>query len=144
MHVAEGAIASVRLVDDHPQAVDVDDLTQYRALAPHLFVDAVQVLLARLDTRLNLVLEQHSVELLLDLFQEFLLIAARSLQCALEYLIALRVEGLESQVLELELHVVEAEPLGDWRIDLEGLACYRPASRRRHRFDGAHVVGAVC
>jgi hypothetical protein len=43
----------------------------------------------------------------------------------------------------LPLDVVEPETLGDRRVDLERLAGDRPPARRRHRLDGAHVVGAI-
>ena len=143
VHDAERAVAGLGAVDDDAQAVDIDDLAEQRALAAHLAVDAVEVLLARLDVRGNLGLHERGIQLLLDLLEELLLVAARALQRALEHQVTARVERLEAEVLELELHVVEAEPFGDRRVDLERLAGDRPASRRRHGRDGAHVVRAV-
>ena len=96
-----------------------------------------------LDPRRDLVLEQRRGQLLLDLLQEFLLVAARALQRALEHAIALRIERAEAEVFELELDVVEAEALGDRRVDVERLARDGAPARRRHRIDGAHVVRAV-
>ena len=59
VHDAERAVAGVGAVDDDAQAVHVDDLGERRALALHLLVDAVEVLLARLDLGLDVGLQQR-------------------------------------------------------------------------------------
>ena len=143
VHGAERAIAGIRLVDDHAQAIDVDDVGERGALARHLLVDAVEMFLARFDFARYLGLLQRGADLLGDLAEEFLLVAARALQRALEHAIALRIGGLEAEVFELELEVVQPETLGDRRIDLERFARNGPAPRRLHRVDRAHVVRAV-
>ena len=143
MHGAERAIAGVGAIDHNADAVDVHDLAEHGALAAHLAVDAVQVLRARHHVRLDAALQERGIQLLLDLLEEFLLVAARAAQRVLEHLVTARIQRLEPQVLELELDVVEPEPLGDRRVDLERLAGDRPAPRRRHGRDGAHVVHAV-
>ena len=51
-----------------------------------------------------------------------LLVAARPLQRALEHAVALRIQRLEAEVFQLELDAVEAEALGDRRVDLQRLA----------------------
>ena len=50
---------------------------------------------------------------------------------------------LERQVLQLEVQRVEAEPVGDRRVDVERLARDALAMRRRHRVERAHVVQPV-
>ncbi len=143
MHGAERAVAGVGGVDHDADAVDVHDVVEHGALAAHLAVDAVQVLLARHHVRLNVALQEPDVQLLLDLLEKFLLVAARAAQRVLQHLVTARIQRLEPQVLELELDVVEPESFGDRRVDLESLAGDRPAPRRRHGPDGAHVVHAV-
>src|SRR5581483_7999277 len=143
VHHTECAIAGVRLIGDDAQAVDVDDLRQRSALAQHLLVNAVEVLLARLHPRMDLILDEGAGELLLEFLQELLLVAARLAQRARQHLVAVRVERLETEVLELELQVVETEALGDRGVDLQGLAGNSPPPRQRHGLDGAHVVSAV-
>jgi hypothetical protein len=78
-----------------------------------------------------------------DLAEEFLLVAARALERALDHAVALRVQRAEAQVFQFQLDVVQAQPLGHRRVDVERLARDRAARRRRHRADGAHVVRAV-
>ena len=50
---------------------------------------------------------------------------------------------LEREVLQLEVERVEAEPVGDRRVDVERLVRDPPAVRRRHRVERAHVVQPV-
>ncbi|MCW5570933.1 MAG: hypothetical protein KIT78_07535, partial [Steroidobacteraceae bacterium] len=57
----------------------------------------------------------------------------RALQRPFEHAVALRVRGLETEILEFELQAVQAEPLGDRRVDLERLARNRAAACGRHR-----------
>ena len=143
VHHAERAVAGVGRVDDDPQAVDVHDLGERRALAQHLPVDAVEVLLAGLDLGGDAGGLQGTPQLLGDARQELALVAAGALERALEHAVALRVERAEAEVLELELHGVQAEPLGERGVDVERLARDGAAPLGRHRADGAHVVQAV-
>ena len=78
-----------------------------------------------------------------DLADEFLLVAARALQFALEHLVAVRVQRAKPEILELELDRVQAEALGDRRVDLQRLARDAPPLDRRHDAERAHVVHAV-
>ena len=86
---------------------------------------------------------QRRLELRADLAEEFLLVAARALQRALDDAIALRIQRAEAEVLELQLHVVQPEPLGHRRVDVERFARDQAALGRRQRIDGAQVVRAV-
>ena len=112
-------------------------------LVLHLLVDAVQVLFAAFHAARDLGLLQRALEGFGDLADEFLLVAARALQLALEHLVAVGVQRPEAQVLELELDRVQSEPLGDRRVDLQGLAGAAPALDGRHDAERAHVVHAV-
>ena len=78
-----------------------------------------------------------------DLADELLLVAARALQFAFEHLVAIGVQRPESQILELELDRVQAEALGDRRVDVQSLACDAPPLDGRHDAERAHVVHAV-
>ena len=108
---AEGAVHGVDRIDDDAQAVDVDDLGEREALAQHLAINTEEMLLARLDFALHAGPLERALELLAYLAQEFLLVAAGALERALDHAIALGVERREAQVLELQLHGIEAEAL---------------------------------
>ena len=143
VHDAERAIAGVDRIDSDANSVDVDDLGQHRPLAQHLAVDAEQMLFARFHPPGNRRLLQRRLELRPDLVEEFLLVAAGALECALDHAVALRIKSLKAQILELELHRVQAEPLGHRRIDVERLARDGAALGGRQRIDGAQVVHAI-
>jgi hypothetical protein len=83
------------------------------------------------------------LEGLSDLADEFLLVAACALQLALQYLVAIRVQRAEAQILELELYRIQSEPFGDGRVDLQRLARDAPPFHRRHHTQRSHVVHAV-
>ena len=78
-----------------------------------------------------------------DTGQELALVAAGALERFLEHAVALRIERPEAEVLEFELHGVEAEALGERRVDIEGLTRDRAAADRAHALDGPHVVQPV-
>ena len=57
--------------------------------------------------------------------------------------VVLRVEHVERQVLELPLHLPDAEPSGERRVDVHGLARDLALAVRLEVFDRAHVVQPV-
>ena len=65
------------------------------------------------------------------------------LQRLLDDAVAARVQRLEAQLLELGLDRVDAEAIGDRRVDLQRLARDGAALGRRHGAERAHVVRAV-
>ena len=143
MHDAERAVGGVHVNDDDAQAIHIDDVGERRALAQHLAIDAVQVLFAALDLRLDAAFSQGRFELLLDLVEKLLLVAARALERALEHAVAMRVEGAKAQILELELDAIEPEALGHRRIDIERLTRHQPPLGGCKTVYGAQVVGAI-
>ena len=57
--------------------------------------------------------------------------------------VALGVQGGEGQVLELPLELLDAEPVGQRGVDVEGLLGGAALLPLRHHGDGAHVVQPV-
>src|SRR5687767_396289 len=143
VHEAERAVALVDAAHDDADAEHVDDLRQRQVLAPHLHVDAVQVLLARLDTAVDTAAGERLAHRLHDLRQELALVAARALELALDDAVALGIERVKAELLELELDGVDAEAVGDRPVDVESLARHRAPLLGRHRRERAHVVRAV-
>src|SRR5690606_6546007 len=121
MREPEHAIARVDVLHDDADAEHVDDLVQVHVLAQHLLVDAVEMLLAARDARLDAGGRELVDESLLDAPQRLPLRAAGAAQGSLEHAVAERIERSEAQVLELDLEAVDAEPIRDRRIDLERL-----------------------
>ena len=78
-----------------------------------------------------------------DLAQQLALVAFGAPQRALEHFVAIRVEGLEAEVFELELDRIHAEPVRDRRVDVERLARDAPLLLDGQRLDRPHVVRPI-
>ncbi len=143
VHQTKRPIAGVGVVDDDAKSVHIDHFVDGDALVLHLLVDAVQVLLAPLHAAGDPGLLQRALEGLGDFADEFLLIAARTLQFALQHFVTVGIQRAEPQILELELDRVQTQALRDRRVDIQGLACAAAALDRRHHTERAHVMHPV-
>src|SRR5450830_2105969 len=143
MYSAEDPIAGVDLVDDDPERVDVHDLVEGPALAAHLGVDAVQVLLPSADFTLDAVDGQAVAQGLFDLVDDFLAVAPGAFDRLVDPRGTHRVHGLEAEVFELYADGVHAQPVGDGRIDFQGFLGDAPAFFAGQHFQRAHVVQPV-
>src|SRR5450830_568185 len=143
MYSAEDPIAGVDLVDDDPERVDVHDLVEGPALAAHLGVDAVQVLLPSADFTLDAVDGQAVAQGLFDLVDDFLAVAPGALDRLVDPRGTHRVHGLEAEVFEFDADRMHAQPVGDGGVDLKGFLGDAPAFFAGQHFKGAHVVQAV-
>ena len=101
----------------------------------------------RLDARLDFVFEPHLVEGRTDgrreVAEEFVALCLRLLQLLRDVLIDLRVLIAKTEVLQFGLHLVEAQAVGQRRIDIERLSCYLILLVGRLRGQRAHIVQAV-
>ncbi len=140
---AQCRIAIAHVVDQHAQRVQVVDLAELGALANHLSVDGVDVLGPSgdlgFDSRFVERLAQH-VHRPAD---EGLARASVRLQLSREGSILLGLEDLERQVLQLPLELPDAQPLGQRRVDLGGLARDALLLLDGQRAQRAHVVEPV-
>ncbi|MNZ73678.1 hypothetical protein D3C78_921000 [compost metagenome] len=143
VHGAEHAVAGVDLVDDDAEGVDVHDLVERPALAAHLLVDAVEVLLAADDLAFHAFAAQAVGQRFLDLVDDFLAVATGPAHGGADALGAHRVHGLEAEILELHAHAVHAQPVGDGGVDFQGFLGDAPAFLAGQHFQRAHVVQAV-
>ena len=140
---AHGAVAVLHGVDDHPHRREVVDLVELAVLAGHLRVDRVEVLGAARD----LGVDAERLELLGQVAAGARDVALALLPLlvhqALDLLVLARVQRAEGEVLELPLDRVDAEPVGQGRVDLERLLGLLDLLLLGHRFQRAHVVEAV-
>ncbi len=95
----------------------------------------------------HLCLEPEFLQARLDRFRELshrvAPVAARALERLLEHPETRRVQVAKAQVLELVVDGIEAEAVGDRRVDVERLARDPLLLLRVHGFQRAHVVQAV-
>jgi len=143
MYSAQYAVAGVDLVDDDPERIHVHDLVEGPALAAHLLVDAVDVLLPPADLALDLVDRQAMAQRLFDLVDDFLAVAPGALDCLVDARRTHRVHGLEAEVFEFDTNGVHAQPVGDGRVDFQGFLGDAPAFFAGQHFQCPHVVQPV-
>ena len=101
------------------------------------------MLRASLDLCLDAELLQLAAERRRNLFDQGLPLAASGLDQARDLAVRTRVERLEREVLELPLHLLHAEAIGERRVDLERLGGDPALLVGLVRGDRAHVVQAV-
>ena len=140
---ADRAVAVLDRADDHAHRGQVVDLVELAALLGHLRVDRVEVLGAAGDLGLDPELVELLGQVLAGLVDVALALGALLGDQALDLVVLARVQRLEGEVLELPLDRVDAEPVGDRRVDVERLARLLDLLLLRHRGDRAHVVQAV-
>ncbi len=143
MDDAERRVTLAHVLDEQADGVDVVDLAELRALALHLLPDAVDVFRSTLDVGLD----AGGLEVRLELGDRALDVRLAALAARVEQLgelaEALGLEDLEREVLELPLHLPDAEALRQRRVDLHGLAGDALLLVRRQPVQRAHVVQAV-
>src|SRR5450830_1199338 len=143
MYSAQHAVAGIDLVDDDPERIHVHDLVKGPALAAHLLVDAVDVLLPAADLAFNLVDRQAMAQRLFDLVDDFLAVATGALDRLVDARRTHGVHGLEAEVFEFDTDGMHAQPVGDGRVDFQGFLGDAPAFFTRQHFQRAHVVQPV-
>ena len=140
---AEGGVAVAHVLDEQADGVDVVDLAELRALALHLLPDAVDVLRATLQVGLDAGVLQPRPELGDGPIDVALAPLAPGVEQLGQLAEALGIECLEGEVLELPLHLPDAEALRQRRVDLERLAGDALLLVRRQAVQRAHVVQPV-
>ncbi len=143
MHDAERRPAVLLCRHDHADGDEVGDVVELLRAHDHLLVDAPEVLRATGDLRLDAELGQpsaHGGEHLGKLG----LAPRRTRRNHLGDLgKPLRVLGLEGQILELPLDLLDPEAVSERGVDVEGLAGDAVAFPLRQGIDRAHVVQPV-
>src|SRR5256885_3373031 len=143
VHHAGHAVAVAHALDLDADGGKVVDLRDLLVLAGHLLPVRVDVLrpagyLRRLDAHLL----QLAGENLAQVFDELLALVALAGDAPDDVFVRLRLEVAEGQVLELPLDLPDAQPVGEWSVDVEGLARDLAALRLGERLERAHVVQA--
>ncbi len=143
VHDAESPVAVIRILHNQPKTEYVGDLAERATLLAHLSVDAVDVLLAADHDGLDLHVRKRLFEPLGDLAQELPLISLRAVDRLLEHPVSIRVGEAETVILEFGFQGVDAEAVGDGRVDLECLARDSSLFVDGQRAQGLHVVQPV-
>ena len=148
MDQAERAVAVARALlafalDDHAHRGEVVDLVELAALASHLVVDRVEVLRAAGDVDRDVDLLELAPQHVGCLGDLAFAVGAPLGDHRLDLRVLARVQRLEGEVLELPLERVDAEPVGERRVDLERLPRLLDLLLLAEVLDRAEVVEAV-
>ena len=144
MDDAERRVAVLDAVGDDPERHEVVHLIQLDPLALELLVDAVEPLQPAVHVQhRHLRFAQLGRNGLLQIFDLHLDGLAAALDLRAERLVAVRIEILERQLLELVLDLAHAQPVGDGRVDVQRLLRRPQLPIFRHVLERPHVVQAV-
>ena len=140
---AQHVVAVGHRVHDHPEGDQVKDVVELLVLGVHLAVDAVGVLQPPADDALDAGGGEPAGDLLLDGGHEAVVLGGLVLQGPGDLPVAHGIQVLEAQVLQLPLHLLHAQPVGDGGVDLHGLVGLLLLLLRGLILHGAHVVEPV-
>ena len=75
-----------------------------------------------------------------NLVEHFLAMPARRMNCFFQHLVTQRIERGKTQVLQFHTQGINAQAIGDRRVDIQCFAGNTPAFIRAHHAERAHVV----
>ena len=143
MDDAQDVIALRHGAHDDPEGKQVKHIVQGLILSIHLAVDAVGVLHATGDRALNARLLKALGDLVMDGGHEAVVLRGFLIQGLNDLLVTHRVQIFQAQILQLPLHLLHAQTVGDGGIDLHGLQGLLPLLFRSLVLHGAHIVQPV-
>ena len=130
--------------DNQAHAVDVGDLRKAQVLVVHLLVDGVQGFFTAKNPHRHAGFAKGMFHFLLHPLHQ----VAPAVACAgdgfFQHLVTPGQKVAERQVLQLAVGLVQAQAVGNGRVNFQGFAGDAPPLGTRHVAHGAHVVGAVC
>ena len=119
---AERLVAFGHRFDDHAEGDDVGELFERNVLALHLAPDRIGLLFAPGNRRHDIGLRQRALELGGDARHLVSALVAQELEPGDDRIARVRVDLGEGEALELVLHPLHADALGERREDFHGLA----------------------
>ncbi len=122
MHQAEHGIARLDVVHQHPHRAHVEQIFQAYALALHLAPDAEDVLRPSRDFAGDAGTCEFRAQQLDHVADVGLAIHTLLVQLARKILVGIRLQAAKCQVLQLPLDLPHAEPVGERREQVHGIA----------------------
>ncbi len=139
----ERAVAVLHGVDDDAHADEILHVVELLALHDHLLVHGPVVLRSTLDLGFDVHVGEAVLHLREHRCEELLPLGGPTRHHLLDLRVALGVQDVEREILELPLHVGDAEPMRERRVDVERLLGDPLLLRGRERTDRPHVVEPV-
>ena len=140
---AQNVIAVGHRVHDDPEGEQVIHVVQGLVLGVHLAIDGVGVLHAAIDIAVDMGLLQALGDLVVDGGHEAVVLRGLLVQGVHDLPVADGVQVFQGQVLQLPLHLLHAQAVGDGGVDLQGLEGLLLLLLRGLVLHGAHIVEPV-
>ena len=139
----QNVIAVGHRVHDDPEGEQIIHIIQGLVLGVHLAIDGIGVLHAAIDIAVDMGLLQALGDLVVDGGHEAVVLRGLLVQRVHDLPVADGVQVFQGQVLQLPLHFLHAQPVGNGRIDLQSLKGLLLLLFRSLVLHGAHIVQPV-
>ena len=139
----ERGVAVLHGVDGDADGHEVEDLVELAALLDHLLVDAPEVLAPAGHVGVDAQLAETAPDLGDDPGEVDVALGRAGAHQVVELGVALRVQRGEAEILELLLHLLHPQAVGQGGVDVEGLLRDAPLLLGAQRGQRAHVVEPV-
>ena len=140
---AQHVVAVRHRVHDDAEGEQVEHVVQRLVLGIHLAVDGVGVLHAGLHRGVHPRLTQTGGDLIVDGGHEAVVLRRLLIQRFGDLPVAHGIQIFQGEILQLPLHLLHAQTVGDGGVDLHGLKGFLLLLLRRLILHGAHVVETV-
>jgi len=140
---AQHVIAVRHRVHDDTEGEQVEHVVQTLVLGVHLAVDGIGVLHAAIHIAVDIGLVQALGDLVVDGGHKAVVFRGLLVQRVHDLPVADGVQVFQGQVLQLPLHFLHAQPVGNGRIDLQSLKGLLLLLFRSLVLHGAHIVQPV-
>ena len=143
MHQPQHAVAVPDVLDQHAEGHDIVHFIQGKILGLHLFPDAVLVLDAAVDLALHAIGGQEVLDQPHHLFDDPLFHHLMLFQPVVYLIVDIRLKVLEAQVFQVPLEQIQAQAVGQRRVDVHGFLSNAPLLVGLLKVQRAHIVQAV-
>ena len=148
MNNPQRGIAVTQVGDDDAQRPHIVDFLEVQILGAHLVPDAVDMLRPAINLRRNTGLAHFVLQARGRRFDEVLALGALLVQLLCDSLVGRRLDEAEREILDLPLHLPDAETVGEWCVNFqafsrqiaarERIVVGEPAQRLRARCQPQH------
>ena len=140
---AQHIVAVGHRVHNDPEGEEVVYIVQRLVLGIHLAVDGVGVLHAPVNVAVDVGLPQAAGDLVVDGGHEAVILSGLFIQSLHDLPVADGIQIFQAQILQLPLHLLHSQPVGNGGIDLHGLEGLLLLLLRGLVLHGAHIVEPV-
>ena len=140
---AHGGVAGDGVLHDHPEAINIGHLRKAQVLVVHLAVDGIERFLPPGNAHFHARALEYGLHLALHFVHQVAAAAAGACDRLADDRVPPGQQVAETQFFEFAVGFVQAQAVGDGRINVQRLLCNPLPFGARHLGHGAHIVGTV-